>query len=49
MSMRSFKRGIARANMERLGIQHINRKRYGGRSFFALFWRQYLGGGNGKR
>lgn len=33
--MRKYLRGIARANMRRVGIKKINKK-------FALLWRQYI-------
>ena len=44
MSIRKYKRAISRANMEKAGIAHPNRKLYRGRSFFALAWRAYLKG-----
>jgi hypothetical protein len=50
--MRKLKRSIARANMKRAGIQHINKKKPGRNpitgtlvilpSFFAEHWREYI-------
>ncbi len=39
--MRKLLRSVARARMERQGIQKINRKGAGGKSKFALYWRQF--------
>ena len=39
--MRKYKRSIARANMIRAGIHHINRK-VNGDSFFARNWRGFI-------
>ena len=39
--MRKLLRTIARANMKKDGIQHINRKIKDGKSFFAMNWRKY--------
>jgi hypothetical protein len=33
---------MARANMKRAGIQHMNKKSGNGKSFFALNWRKFL-------
>lgn len=50
--MRKLKRSIARANMERAGIKHINKRKTGVNpisgmpvifpSFFADNWRKYI-------
>lgn len=50
--MRELKRSIARANMKRLGVPHINRKKkveqkngkIVKKSFFSLNWRDFVGG-----
>ena len=47
MSMRKYKRAVARHNMEKQGITNLNRKQYGpkGRilpSKFAANWRKYI-------
>lgn len=39
--MRKLLRSVARARMERQGIQKINKKR-GGTSYFAARWREYV-------
>lgn len=39
--MRKLRRSIARSRMQKDGIQHMNRKIKGGKSFFALNWRKY--------
>lgn len=41
--MRKLKRSVARANMERAGFHHVN-KRHGARgtSFFAANWRKFV-------
>lgn len=42
-SMRKLARRIARRNMEREGVKHLNRRLYGWerRSLFSYFWRNY--------
>lgn len=46
MSLRKYRRHIARANMEKMGLTHVNKRaRFGGvklRSFFAQHWREYI-------
>ena len=49
MSMRKLKRSIARAKMQKEGIQHINKKQTDAKgrtlpSFFAMNWRSYFNG-----
>ena len=41
-SMRKLLRSVARHNMKRAGIQHMNRKGGDGKSFFARNWRNYV-------
>lgn len=40
--MRKLLRSVARHNMKRAGIQHMNRKRADGKSYFASHWRDYV-------
>ena len=45
--MRKYLRSIARANMKRVGIQHINKPRvnikgFRIKSYFAENWRKYI-------
>ena len=41
--MRKYLRAIARVNMEKAGIQHINKAEKGGNdSRFALYWREWV-------
>ena len=43
--MRKYLRAIARANMERAGLSHVNRRPKIGkdrRSYFALHWREWV-------
>jgi len=46
MSLRKYRRHIARANMEKMGLTHVcKRAKFGGvklRSFFAQHWREYV-------
>ena len=55
--MRKYKRSMARANMKKAGISHINKKGYykdkseneKPKSFFARNWRKWILGKPGKR
>ena len=55
--MRKYKRSMARANMKKAGIPHINKKGYykadseneKPKSFFARNWRKWILGKPGKR
>lgn len=40
--MRKLLRSVARHNMKRADIQHMNRKGRDGKSFFARNWRNYV-------
>lgn len=40
--MRKLRRSVARHNMKRAGVQHMNRKGMDGKSFFACHWRDYV-------
>lgn len=40
--MRKYLRAIARANMKRAEVQHMNRPRANGSSYFAMNWRKWL-------
>lgn len=45
--LRKLKRSVARAKMNRMGLERLNRKRFAGagkpvKSFFADNWRRYL-------
>lgn len=40
--MRKLLRSVARRNMKRAGIQHMNRKGGDGKSYFARHWRNYV-------
>lgn len=40
--MRKLMRSVARHNMQRMGMAHINRKGGDGNSFFAKHWRDYI-------
>lgn len=42
MSMRQLKRSIAHANMKDAGIPHVNRKIFGGKSYFSMMWRRFV-------
>lgn len=39
--MRKIRRKIARYNMTRQGIQHMNRKQADRQSFFSKHWKEY--------
>ena len=52
--MRKYKRSMARANMKKAGIPHINKKGHCNenekpRSFFARNWRKWIFGKPGRK